>query len=425
MSATIIETTADSVTLQITIPLSSSFLETEETIQTMLNEAGTLASGAALQRFDTDGSPIEWQGEKWTSKGQLPKTYQTPYGTIEVPRHVYQTSAGGTTFCPLETDARIIMTSTPRFAKQISHKYAEMSSVRVLEDLRENHGREVHRSFVQTLAERVGEIAQLKEEDWHYQTPKLSSEITTVSIGMDGTCLVFCEEGPRQAMVGTVSLYDSTGERQHTLYIAAPPEYGRELFLQRMKTEIEYVKLRYPDAHYQGLADGAAENWTFLESYTQTQVLDFFHATQYLDKVAKAVHPRHRGHQERWMEEHCHLLKHEVGAATRLLAEMKTIDPTHLSETVQSGLTEAITYFSNHHHQMHYAEALARHHPIGSGVTESACKLIIKARLCGSGMKWKERGAGIVLSLRTLSYSQGRWSQFWSKIDRYGFTLPE
>jgi hypothetical protein len=74
---------------------------------------------------------------------------------------------------------------------------------------------------------------------------------------------------------------------------------------------------------------------------------------------------------------------------------------------------------------MHYAEAIAWNLPIGSGVTEAACKVIVKARLCGAGMKWKDRGAGIVLSLRTLTYTQGRWQQFWSKINRYGFTLAE
>ncbi len=425
MSATIVESNGESVTLQITIPLSQSFLETEETIQSVLNEAGSIASGEALKQYDTNGSAIEMGGMKWTSKGQLPKTYQTPYGTVEVLRHVYQTSAGGSTFCPLEVDARIIITSTPRFAKQIAHKYAQMSSVRLVEDLRENHGREVHRSFVQTLAEAVGTIALLKEEDWHYQTPKLTLEVATVSIGVDGTCLLLCEDGFRQTMVGTISLYDQAGDRQHTIYVAAAPEYGRETFLARMEREIEHIKQLYPDAHYQGLADGAPENWTFLDRFTDTQVLDFFHATQYLDKVAKALHPRKQTYQKSWMDEHCHLLKHEIGAAERLLAEMAAIVPQRVSQSVREGLQDAITYFQNHHHQMHYAQTVARHLPIGSGVTEAGCKVIVKARLCGSGMKWKERGAGIVLSLRTLSYSQGRWQQFWSKINRYGFTLPE
>ncbi len=425
MSVSIVESNAEFVTLQLVVPWQKTFLETEETIQSVLNKAGTVASGEALKQFDTNGAPIESGGTRWTSKGKLPKTYQTPYGMVEIERHVYQTSDGGKTLCPLEVDARIIITSTPKFAQQISHKYAQMSSVRLVEDLRENHGREVYRSFVQTLAEAVGSIALLKEEDWHYQTPKLPIATETVSIGVDGTCMLHSEDGWRQAMVGTISLYDRQGERQHTTYIASAPEYGRDTFFARMQREVEQVKQLYPQAHYQGLADGAQENWTFLEPLTDSQMLDFYHATQYLAKVAKAVHPRSVEYQEVWMDTACHILKHEVGAATRLLAEMSTLEPKRLSESVRCGLQDAIIYFRNHHHQMDYAQAVARHLPIGSGVTESACKVIVKARLCGAGMKWKERGAGIVLSLRTLTYTPGRWQQFWSKINRYGFTLAE
>ena len=45
--------------------------------------------------------------------------------------------------------------------------------------------------------------------------------------------------------------------------------------------------------------------------------------------------------------------------------------------------------------------------PIGSGVTEAACKVLVKQRFCGSGMKWKEPGAAAVLSLRCLTYTNG------------------
>jgi hypothetical protein len=104
---------------------------------------------------------------------------------------------------------------------------------------------------------------------------------------------------------------------------------------------------------------------------------------------------------------------------------LKTLQPQRVSESIRQGLQDAITYFNNHHHQMHYAEAVVVHLPIGSGVTEAACKVIIKARMCGAGMKWRERGAGIVLSLRTLSYTLGRWQQFWAHINQLGFILPE
>ena len=70
-----------------------------------------------------------------------------------------------------------------------------------------------------------------------------------------------------------------------------------------------------------------------------------------------------------------------------------------------------------------FSQRVAAHEPIGSGVTEAACKVIVKQRLCGSGMKWKEAGAAAVLSLRCLSYTRERWGQFWSKIDRWGFPV--
>ncbi len=79
MTTRIVARSADSVTIQIQIPLTGiSLLDSEETIQAVLNEAGTLATGEGLKQFDTDGGAISVGGEKWTSKGKQPKTYQTP-----------------------------------------------------------------------------------------------------------------------------------------------------------------------------------------------------------------------------------------------------------------------------------------------------------------------------------------------------------
>jgi hypothetical protein len=33
------------------------------------------------------------------------------------------------------------------------------------------------------------------------------------------------------AMTGTISLYDKNGERLHTIYVGAAPEYGKQHFL--------------------------------------------------------------------------------------------------------------------------------------------------------------------------------------------------
>ena len=113
MTATLINETADGLTIQIVIPFERSMLEAESAICDALNEAGTLASANFLKRFDSDGTPIVIGQTTLTSKGTVAKEYQTPYGATTVERHVYQTSKGGKTFCPLEREARIVTSATP------------------------------------------------------------------------------------------------------------------------------------------------------------------------------------------------------------------------------------------------------------------------------------------------------------------------
>lgn len=411
------------VTLEVKVDVSGSMLTAEEAILSGLNEAGCVATGEALRGFDTDGSPIVTGGVKWFSKGQLPKTYQTPYGEVAVERHVYQRSVGGETFCPLERDARVVVTSTPRFAKMATHKMANGASTGVQRDLAENHGRHVSRSYLQDLTDAVGSIVQAKEELWEYETPKFDKPIASVGIGMDGTCMLLCEGSYREAMTGTISLYDKAGERQHTIYLGATPEYGKATFQERMTREIAHIKQLYPNATYVGIADGAKTNWDFLKPHVSIQVLDFYHATQYLADVASVVIPDREADRIQWLDDRCHDLKHKQGAAARLLKEMEVVREKPLPKAAREQLDSAITYFRNHQHQMRYAHYRAKALPIGSGVTEAACKTLIKQRLCCSGMKWVDRGARVILSLRALVLTPQRWDQFWSKINRYGLPI--
>lgn len=117
MAATIVNESADSLTILVVIPFNRSMLKAEDSIQNALNEAGSLASNNFLKRFDTDGSPIIIGQTTITTKGKVAKEYQTPYGGTTVERHVYQSSKGGKTFCPLEREARIVTSATPRLPR--------------------------------------------------------------------------------------------------------------------------------------------------------------------------------------------------------------------------------------------------------------------------------------------------------------------
>ena len=80
------------------------------------------------------------------------------------------------------------------------------------------------------------------------------------------------------------------------------------------------------------------------------------------------------------------------------------------------GYKRAYEYLRQRTKHMQYWEYRWRHLPIGSGITEAACKTVFTQRLKLSGMRWKHEGAGIVLTLRVILLS-GIWEEV------YGATL--
>ena len=98
---------------------------------------------------------------------------------------------------------------------------------RVQADLAENHRRAVAKAFVQDVADAVATVALAKEEAWEYDLPAFDEPVATVTVGLDGTCMLMCDDGWREAMVGTLGFDNKDGERLHTVYTAATPEYGK------------------------------------------------------------------------------------------------------------------------------------------------------------------------------------------------------
>ena len=323
---------------------------------------------------------------------------------------------------PLENSARIIQGATPKLAKMISYKYGVMSAQEVLDDLLQNHSRSLSKKYLQRVSTAVSGIVQNKEEIWEYALPELDS-VATVAISMDGAMLPTCNNGWRESMVGTISLYDNNDRRLHTIYVGEAPEYGKQRFMYRMEKEIEKIKINYPNALYLGVADGARTNWSFLECHTDKQLLDFYHVTEYLAKCSYAAYPEKTGKPKRtkWLDDRCHKLKHNRTAPKKILKELKTfLRKRKLRRETRENLQAAIIYFTNNIHLMNYAEHVKNNLPIGSGVTEAACKTLIKQRFCKSGMRWKQAGIKTVLRLRELVQTTGRWQQFWQKIDQFG-----
>lgn len=419
-----VEKNGSKARITIEVELTGSMMEMEDKIRDGLNEAGNKLTTVALEQFDTNGKALKIGSVKFTAQQKTLKDYETPYGRVSVERYIYQTSKGGKTYCPLDSEARIITNSTPRFAQIVSGKYSNLSAAAVQSDLELSNGRKVSRSYIQDLGETVGVMAHALEEGMDYETPIKKEQVATIGVSLDGTCMYILGDGYREAMTGCISLYDAAGDRLHTIYLGAAPEHGKESFLGKLEQEINKIKKKFPGATYVGIADGAGCNWKFLDLHTSVPILDFYHATEYLAGASEAF-GENPGMRKVWLNNGCHNLKHDENGAKTLLSEMeekKKNMPEHVkkNQAIQDKLDKAITYFTNQLDRMNYKEYKEQNFPIGSGVTEAACKTLIKQRLCNSGMKWKNAGAQIVISLRAMGRTDGRWSQFWNKINTQG-----
>ncbi len=124
--------------------------------------------------------------------------------------------------------------------------------------------------------------------------------------------------------------------------------------------------------------------------------------------------------REAWVEQQAHSLKHdEHGAATvvKALAHLP-VDQATDRRTAYHARDTALNYLTKRLNQIQYAAFQAQGFPIGSGSVESANKLVVEARLKGSGMHWARPHVNALVALRTIACADW-WAEAWPHIERH------
>ena len=165
------------------------------------------------------------------------------------------------------------------------------------------------------------------------------------------------------------------------------------------------------------VVDGAEWLQKFVDWHVPqaVRILDFPHAAEHVTLVAQAIFGPGTVEASEWLGKWLHELRHgdpdQVLAALRALSPEGSTDPAAAAKTRD----EVLTYLEKRRTQIAYAEFVAAGYPIGSGMVESANKLVVEARLKGSGMHWARANVNPMLALRTAACS-GRWKQVWPLI---------
>ena len=163
-----------------------------------------------------------------------------------------------------------------------------------------------------------------------------------------------------------------------------------------------------PDAtRGSGLEDWLGTNFGRLDAV----ILDFYHASEHLGDLAKALHGAGTEAAVACHARWSHRLKHEGGPV--MLDELRGLTPPG-GGSAREVWRETVTYFENQGHRMAYPAYVAKGWQIGSGPVESACKTVVGQRLKEAGMRWREPGSDAVCRLRALFLSEEpQWDAFW------------
>jgi hypothetical protein len=139
-------------------------------------------------------------------------------------------------------------------------------------------------------------------------------------------------------------------------------------------------------------------------------ILDIWHVTEYLWKLAYCFHPEGSDKAEAFVETYLRkLLEGKIRRAIGGIRQMVT--KGGLSKPKCEKAQQCLNYFAERCEYMKYDEYLAAGYPIGSGVVEGACRHLVKDRMEQTGMRWRIAGAQAVLSLRAI-YVNDDWETF-------------
>jgi hypothetical protein len=161
------------------------------------------------------------------------------------------------------------------------------------------------------------------------------------------------------------------------------------------------------------VVDGAEwlQEWIDAHCPDAIRILDFPHAVEYLSRAAQVAFGSGTREASVWLDTWAPILK--TGDPDTVVAAVRAL-PMRDDEAC-AVRDKVVGYLTKRRSQIAYASFQRQGYPIGSGMIESGNKLVVEARLKGSGMHWERRNVTPMLALRGIACS-GTWEQAWPRI---------
>ncbi|GAC1428552.1 MAG: hypothetical protein NVSMB65_01820 [Chloroflexota bacterium] len=229
-------------------------------------------------------------------------------------------------------------------------------------------------------------------------------------------------------------------------------------YFSRLADHATFTRLALVETHRRGteragqvvaVMDGALWLQEFVATHRPdaVRIVDWPHVVGYLAQVARAVYGEETPAARAWLAQQRHLLLEEapepvVATLQRLHGQVEAVARAEqapwswtvalvgrerggqgvltapMAATALPVVEEALGYLEARVAQLRYAAFRAAGYPIGSGMVESANKLLVEGRLKGAGRRWARAHVNSLLGLRTVAFAD-RWAEATTQIGAY------
>jgi hypothetical protein len=386
----------------------------------------------------------EMSGYRRLAQATAHRHVATLFGTIVLWRHGYrpcERDSSEATIFPVEQALGLSEGVTPALAERTGRLLAEAGATqeRVLEQLRTEHGVTMGVKRLRALASALADGMNAHRQQ--AQVRRLLALLAqaqasrgrhkpVLSVGRDGITLGEQPHGFFEvASTATVTVYDRRGQRLGTVYLAYVPEYGQGTLSTQLTNLVEEVLRQWPGpvprlCYVTDAGDNETSYYQQVlrrmrhpvsgEKLTWQWIVDYYHAAERITTLAEALF-RASTEGQAWSRKMRKLLLKPGGVARVLYSAAALRSRRGVAKKRLADYRRAYNYLRERTAHMHYAEFRHLGLPIGSGVTEAACKTVFTQRLKLSGMRWKKAGAQVILDLRIILLS-GIWEEVYTEM---------
>jgi hypothetical protein len=324
--------------------------------------------------------------------------------------------------------------ATPALAERAAQAAAVSTQGAVLAGLERDHGVCLSVASLRTvLAGIVGGMEPHRQEAQVAHVSKLLGQAfgsrggrkPVLAVGRDGLMLpIRDQECYREGATATLSVYDRRGRRLGTVYLGRMPEPGQEALSRQLTALLVAVLERWtgPLPRLAYITDGGYQQTRYFRRVLKRMrhprdsgqrlewewVIDYYHACEYISKLSEALFSdTKRAHawarkMRRWLKEKPRGIYRVLHSAAALRRRRMMLGKR------RERYRNAYNYLRKRIRSLDYSRYRNNHLPIGSGVTEAACKTVFTQRFKRSGMRWGHESGQVILDLRVIHLS-GIW----------------